>query len=454
MQEVTNVRFERGTLVMDEGIDGVPSVLWDPRTRTWRAPAHRLSSLRKELAARGTRLVDPGSQWSIAPRDSARLALRDYQKQSLAAWSGFERNGVIVLPTGAGKTRVAIAAILETGLPAVILCPTRALAATWVSELERWLGGPIGLLGDGERRIERVTVMTFESAYRHMDTFGDRFGLLVVDEVHHFGSGARIEALEACPAVARLGLTATVAPLQAKHMARIDDVVGHIVFEMSFGDLVGEHLAPVNIQRVAVQLEPDERVRYDEGSRPFREFARRFFAMYPGADYESMTRALSQSPEGRRVLAGHAKASELAAFPRAKRALVTQLLGMHRDDQCLVFTAFVESAYAIARDNLIPVITGETSVAERREVLDRFAAGRYRAIASARVLNEGIDVPDARIAIIVAGTLGPREHVQRIGRVVRPARGKRAVVYELVTAGTSDERRARDRRRHAPRSTH
>jgi superfamily II DNA or RNA helicase len=119
-----------------------------------------------------------------------------------------------------------------------------------------------------------------------------------------------------------------------------------------------------------------------------------------------------------------------------------------------VFTAFVENAYDVARDNLVPVVTGETSLAERREILGRFAVGRYRAVASARVLNEGIDVPDARIAIIVAGTLGPREHVQRIGRVVRPAEGKQAVVYELITADTSDERRARDRRRHAPRSSH
>jgi superfamily II DNA or RNA helicase len=349
---------------------------------------------------------------------------------------------------------LAIAAIVETGLPAVVLCPTRALAMIWVTELERWLGGPIGLVGDGERRIERITVMTFESAYRQMDAVGDRFGLLVVDEVHHFSSGARIEALEASPAIARLGLTATLAPIAPAQMARIDEVVGHVVFEMSFGDLVGTHLAPVRMQRVAVRLEPDERAAYEAGVGPFRDFARSFFAAYPGADYDSLNRALAQSADGRRIMRARAKAAELAAFPRAKRRLVSHLLDAHRADKSLVFTAFVENAYDVARDNLVPVVTGETSLAERREILGRFAVGRYRAVASARVLNEGIDVPDARIAIIVAGTLGPREHVQRIGRVVRPAEGKQAVVYELITADTSDERRARDRRRHAPRSSH
>lgn len=447
MQEVTSVRFERGTLVIDEPVDGIPGVLWDPRTRTWRAAAHRLSSLRKELDARGTPIIDPGSQWRITPTDSARLALREYQKQALAAWTGFERRGVVVLPTGAGKTRVAIAAILETGLPTVILCPTRALAATWVSELERWIGGPIGLVGDGERRIDRITVMTFESAYRHMDTYGDRFGLLVVDEVHHFASGARIEALEASPAIARLGLTATLAPLTSAQEERIAEVVGRVVFELCFSDLVGTHLAPVRVQRVAVRLDSEERASYDAMMGPFREFARSFFAAYPGADYESMTRALSRSPDGRLAIESRAKAAELAAFPRAKRRLTTHLLGAHRVDKSLVFTAFAANAYDVARENLVPVITGETPVAERREILARFAVGRYRSVVSARVLNEGIDVPDARVAIIVAGALGRREHIQRIGRVVRPAEGKQALVYELITADTSDERRAR-RRRH------
>jgi superfamily II DNA or RNA helicase len=70
-----------------------------------------------------------------------------------------------------------------------------------------------------------------------------------------------------------------------------------------------------------------------------------------------------------------------------------------------------------------------------------------RTLVSARVLNEGIDVPDADVAIIVGGTLGEREHVQRVGRLLRPGVGKRATVYELVTMATSEVRRAFDRRR-------
>jgi superfamily II DNA or RNA helicase len=260
--------------------------------------------------------------------------------------------------------------------------------------------------------------------------------------------------LEASPAIARLGLTATIAPLDPLHLSRIAELVGSVVFELTFADLVGEHLAPLTVRRIAVSLESDERIRYETAVRPYRDFARAFFSMYPRADYEALRRALLQSTDGRRMLSVHAEAMELAAFPRAKRQLVRRLLETHRHEKVLVFTAFIENAYDLARENLIPVICGETQAAERREVLERFSVGRYRVVASSRVLNEGIDVPDASVAIIVAGTLGAREHVQRIGRVVRPAEGKRALVYEVITADTADERRAGNRRKHAPRSAH
>jgi superfamily II DNA or RNA helicase len=96
---------------------------------------------------------------------------------------------------------------------------------------------------------------------------------------------------------------------------------------------------------------------------------------------------------------------------------------------------------------LIPVITAEVSRREREAILTAFRDRRVRAIASARVLNEGVDVPDANVAIIAAGSLGVREHVQRIGRILRPALGKRAIAYELVTMGTIDEARTNARRR-------
>jgi superfamily II DNA or RNA helicase len=113
----------------------------------------------------------------------------------------------------------------------------------------------------------------------------------------------------------------------------------------------------------------------------------------------------------------------------------------------LVVTADNAAAYAIAREHWIMPITGEIGRRERERVRSAFREGKLRAMVSARVLNEGIDVPDADVAIIVGGTLGEREHVQRVGRLLRPSPGKRATVYELVTLATSEARRAAERRR-------
>jgi superfamily II DNA or RNA helicase len=412
--------------------------------------AHRFAAL-IEAAAVDELAGDLRARWLERGRDVAALGLRPYQAHALAAWNAFSRRGVVALPTGAGKTRLALAAVFETGLPTAILCPTKALAAAWVEELKRhYVGDPVGLVGDGHRSVEHVTVLTFESAYRHMDKLGDRFGLLVVDEVHHFASGARVEALEACAAIARLGLTATAPDADSEGAARLADLVGPVVFEMGYADLVGKHLAPVTVMKLPVRLDENERAEYDARTRAFLEMRRTFMRLYPGADIATMLRGLGRSFEGRRALRDRARALELASFPGAKRMLLRTLLARHRDDRTIVFTAFAENAYAAARDNLVPVITGDTNAAERQEILTAFREGRVRAIASARVLNEGIDVPEARVAIIVAGTLGAREHVQRIGRVLRPGPDKHAIVYELITLDTSDARRASMRARHAP----
>jgi superfamily II DNA or RNA helicase len=450
MTETVRVTFERGTLLLEGALaERAPFAVVEEGGRA-RAPACRFHEIARWADAAHCVLAgDLRARWTASPRSVDGLELRPYQEDALAAWTGLGRRGIVALPTGAGKTRVAIAAILGCGVPAIVLCPTRALLAAWAAELERWGLGPVGVHGDGERTVERVTVMTFESAYRHLDEIGDRFGLLVVDEVHHFAGGVRAEALEACAAPRRLGLTATAPDHASEGMARLADLVGPVVYEIGVGALVGTHLARLSIERIPVRLGPDERLVYDRLVQPFREAARRFFRTTPAGNYALLVRALSATKEGRRALRAHARAVDLAYFPRDKRALVRDLLARHRGDRCIVFTARTEDAYRVAADSLVPVITAEVSARERQRILEKFRAGRVRAIVSARVLNEGIDVPDARVAIVVAGTLGAREHVQRLGRVLRPSPGKHAIAYELVTEGTLDERFAAGRGRHA-----
>ena len=169
--------------------------------------------------------------------------------------------------------------------------------------------------------------------------------------------------------------------------------------------------------------------------------------MAPGAGWADFARAAATTADGRRALAAWRQARWLLAFTRAKRRALQALLGRHRCARVLVFTADNETAYAIARAHLVMPLTCDIGRAERDDILDRFRRGEIRTLVSARVLNEGIDVPDADVAVVVGGALGEREHVQRLGRLLRPGEGKRAVVYELVTRDTIEVGQARRRRK-------
>jgi superfamily II DNA or RNA helicase len=136
----------------------------------------------------------------------------------------------------------------------------------------------------------------------------------------------------------------------------------------------------------------------------------------------------------------------LLAFTHAKRRALQSLLDRHRSSRMLIFTADNDTAYAIAREHLVMPLTCDIGRQERDDVLERFRRGDVRTLVSARVLNEGLDVPDADTAVVVGGALGEREHVQRVGRLLRPGEGKRAVVYELVTRHTIEVGQARRRR--------
>ncbi len=446
------LRFDRGTLCVDctgTRIDELPNVLWDERTLGYRAPAHAGVAILERIAALGGTTARP-LPWPETGIDSAQWttpALRDYQATALGAWNAFGRRGVVVLPTGGGKTRIAVAAIAQAALPTAVLCPTRVLVEQWSRELARWYAGPIGIVGDGESRIEALTVFTYESAYRRMDTLGDRFALVVVDEVHNMGGGTRTEALEMMAAPMRLGLTATALDAEGAAAARLGALIGPVVCDVSLDDLLGTHLADFGVVRVSVRLSPSEERAYEAAYAPFGELRRAFARAHPQADWVDLQRALGSSAAGLAALRGFQRAAALASLPEAKRHQVTRLLSEHRDDKALVFAATVDDAYTLAHDNLIPVITAETSRAERAHLLSLYRDGAVRALVSARVLNEGIDVPDARIAILAGGSLGVREVVQRVGRVLRPSPGKRALVYELTTSGTIDDRRAEARRR-------
>ena len=447
------LEFDRGTLVCRDvpaGLDPacLPGMLWDERVGVFRAPAERYAALREVLLAHGVAFIDHVTADCRAEVPTAWLdvPLRPYQETALSAWEIAGRRGIVALPTGSGKTRVAVAAASRARVSTLVLVPTRILLEQWLEVLAKFYQGPVGCVGDGIFRVEALTVTTFESAWRHMAMLGGRFGLLIVDEVHHFGSGLRDEALAMSVAPARLGLTATP-PTDDAARARLAQLVGPTVYQLAIGDLAGRFLASFDIVVMGVDLTPEERRVYETNRTVFREAFRAFCRMQAEPTWQGFTAVAKRSDSGRRALNAFRCARRMLGLTAKKTELVSSLLQRHRDARVLVFTADNDTAYALARRELIMPITCDIGRKERREALERFRTGELRALVSAQVLNEGIDVPDADVAIIVGGAGGEREYVQRVGRLLRPSAGKRAVVYELVTHATFEVRQSFRRRR-------
>jgi len=407
--------------------------VWDDELRGWRIPADRYAGLVAQLTEAGIRISDElcdrraTAVWELPP-------LRWYQKAALARWQLEGCRGVVGLPTGSGKTLVALAAIARLGVATLCLVPTRVLLDQWAHALARCTPQPIGRLGDGEHVVTQVTVSTYASAISWLPRIGDRFGLVIVDEAHHVGAWCPTEIFEMLVAPARLGLTATP-PSDARALERH---LGPIVYGLSVADLTGSALAPYDVETVTIELEQVERVRYRALRGRFASGYRAFQRQRPAGAWHEFVREASKTVEGRAALAAWREYRALLAYPAGKRSAVRDILTRHPESRALVFTADNATAYAIARELLVMPLTHEIRRAERSQVLAGFRTGARPVLVSSQVLEEGFDVPDADLAIVVGGSSSARRHVQRIGRVLRPRAGKRAMVYELVVADTAE----------------
>jgi len=442
--------FDRGTLVLEGDAPGVdlgdwPGVVWDPRVDAFRAPAWRYSEVLARLDQSGGALLDRVPAWKDwRVYGWRKVVLRPYQAAALYAWQAARRRGVVSLPTGSGKTWVALAAMASAAVPTLCVVPTRVLMHQWRSALERVYDGPVGLWGDGQRRLYPVTVTTFESAYRHMAQWGQRFGLVVVDEAHHFGQSTRDLMLEMSAATTRLGLTATP-PAPGPQAERLDELVGPTVFQARLADLKGQYLADFDRFTLVLELSPKERAAYELEYGTFRAFFLPHRHQDPTGTWVDFLRVAARSDDGRRALAAWRASRRLLAFHQTKAAALRWLLTEHRERRVLIFTPDNDTAYRVAAEHLVMPITCDIGRAERARCLELFREGRLRALVSSRVLNEGVDVPEADVGIIVGGGGGAREYLQRLGRILRPAPGKHAVLCELITRATPESQRARRR---------
>ncbi|MGA9840440.1 MAG: DEAD/DEAH box helicase family protein [Thermoplasmata archaeon] len=440
---IPTLSFDKGTVLVRGARP--PTGLWDERVGAYRA----LALTYADLAAWGKTLPGGFEDRALDPLPAPRLEhaerLRPYQKEAVAAWMDGGRRGVIVLPTAAGKTHVALEAMREVGGATLVVVPTIDLIDQWVAKLSEVFGVDVGRLGGGESDIRPVTVSTYDSALIRAESLGNRFQFLVVDEVHHLPSPQYRHIAEMYCAPARLGLTATYERADLLHL-ELEALMGGKLFERGYEELT-DYLADFTLVKVKVELSPEEQEEYDDTHATFIRYLRAKRMVLRGPwDFEAFIRR-SWNPEGREALMAWRRSRELAFNPRAKLEAVRTLLSRHRGARTLIFAEQTDQVYDLGRQLLVPCLTYKTPDEERKELLKRFKEGRNTVLATSRVLDEGVDVPEASVAIVLSGSGSPRQFRQRLGRILRPREGKQAILYEVLSRDTSEMGTAARRKR-------
>jgi len=450
VSNIPTISFHRGTLLLhpppeDKAPDNwMEFATWDDRVEKFRVPAIYYRPLMECLEADKIEITDNAKQFEpleLVP--SISMPPYEHQTAALKAWKQAGRRGVVVLPTASGKTYLAQMAMEATPRSTLVVVPTLDLMHQWYAHLNAAFPDvEVGLLGGGSRDKTPILVATYDSAAIHSEAIGNKYGLLIFDECHHLPTDYYRVIAEYAIAPYRLGLTATPDRSDGRH-DDLDRLVGPTVFRKTPEELAGAALAEHQVVQIMVKLSKKERQEYDKMMTIRNDFLKQANIQLGAPDgWKHFVIASAKSSAGRRAMLSHRRAKEIALGNEGKLRVLADLLGQHFPERTLIFTADNATVYRISNDFLIPAITHQTPVKERHQVLTKFRTGEYKTLVASHVLNEGVDVPDARIAIILSGTGSEREYIQRLGRVLRKgtSQNKLAMLYEVVAEDTTEER--------------
>lgn len=320
--------------------------------------------------------------------------LYPHQEEALKLWLKRKR-GTIAIFTRGGKSFIALGAIYELKKPTLILVPTRELVFTWKNYIEKYLGIPsyfVGVLGGGEQKIREITIAIYNSAVKYLDSLLEKFELVIFDEAHHVPANTFKEVALGIDSLYRMALSATPTRRDGNEKL-LYTLCGELIYQLTYEDLLKlKIVAPIE--------------RFDV-----------FFA------------------EGK----------------EEKLKKLISLVSAYADSKVIVFTQYLKTAKEIyeelkKRGFKVELITGETPEIKREYAFKKFLDSRVNIIVTTTVLDEGITVPDADVAIIYEGTGEGRQMIQRIGRVLGYHPGKTAKIFELVDITDPREKSAYRRR--------
>ena len=434
--------YDKGSIVIS-GINQIPYSLMDPRTNQLRALALHYPDIIAYLQNSGIRYDDNVMDLIPIPNleiNNNNLVLRTYQKKAIENWIAGGKKGCMILPTGSGKTIIAIKLIEIINSSTLIVVPTLDLLEQWTKFLTKYFQKiEIGNIGGGVFNITGITVSTYDSAYIKSPFIGTKFAFIIFDELHHLAAPGYRTIAEQFISPYRLGLTATYEREDNLHLD-FPKLVGGIVYQSSVNELSKDkHLASFTIEKRYVKLLPEEQFEYQKNYDQYLSYLKELGFRYNQIELQKLIMISGKNQNARNALLARNKALDIALNSESKIEELRKILRENSDKKTIVFTQHNKLVYSISDKFLIPFITYKSSKQEREDALNGFREGKYQVLVTSKVLDEGVDVPDAELGIIVSGTGSKREFIQRLGRLLRvKPNSKNAKLIEIISSGTTE----------------
>ncbi len=453
--QVTQLEFDQGTLVLRGWSqaavkklvgDTVGSLFrWDPRISSLRCDAYHYSVVAPALAAKVWKFQDVATATTAVSWTKSVIHLpRAEQQAAINAWSQQPR-GLIVMPTGTGKTEVALHLMAGHPCSTLVVAPVRDLMYQWHRRIQEAFGCNAGIIGDNTFNVRPVSVTTYDSAAIHMAKLGNQFEFIIFDECHHLPGDFRREAALMSIAPRRLGLSATPTRSDGRHRD-LEDLIGPVVYDLPMEQVRGKTLAEFEIIRIPVCLSAAEQARYDKCSDAVRRYMYQRRKNDPKFSWQDLCGEAATEPEARQALLSYRSKQAIEDRAEEKLRVIEDLFRLHAGTPVIIFAGSNAMAREISIRFLIPCLLNHCGKQERADILTGLQNGHYPAIVANQVLDEGVDVPAVKVAIVVGGTASTKQAKQRLGRILRRSGTIKATLYEVVCQDTNEVNRSIRRR--------
>jgi superfamily II DNA or RNA helicase len=353
------------------------------------------------------------------------VMLRQWQKEALTEWRG-ENRGIIEVVTGGGKTVFALACVKEIKPETtLVVVPTAALLDQWWEEAANFFKlqlDEINIITGAKRiRAGTINIAVLNTAAKLQESWRTVPCFLIVDECHKAATPTFKSVLD-IPKIAALGLSATPERQYDEGLADIlIPALGPVVYQYTYKEALRDGvIVPFELRNIIFELEEENQKAYDKLTK-------------------SIARSIDRSGlEASETISLLLKRARVLNLSTNRVRLTLKIVSSYRDSKIIVFHEDINAC------NILQEVLHESNVRsgvyhsalplrKRAEVLSAYRSGALNVLVTCRALDEGFNVPETEIGIIAASTATRRQRIQRLGRVLRPMKGKQsATVFTLV----------------------